>query len=428
MRLLGKKRELELDSDRGLAALEARDRALAREIVAGTLRNRSLLDFRLAGLLEEPENLPPAVLNLLRMSAYQLLYLNRLPPYAVVNDAVELAGGMAKGAFTGVVNGVLRNLARRGKAASLPEPADADPLERLARLYSHPRWLVQRYLKAWGEEYTAGLLAANNQPAPLVLRDDTAAGGKGGALFRLLEARGLEFRRGRYAAEAVVIDRQDLNPAELPGYAEGLFYVQDEAAILVGRLARAPAEGLVADLCAAPGGKITHLARRAGPDVVVVACDKNRKRLIRLRENIRRLRLGKLFLVAADARKPALGSCDLVLCDVPCTGSGVIRRKPELRWRIVPEDLATLSRLQAGIIEAAAECVRPGGALVYSTCSVEPEENRQVVDNFLGAHPEFSLEDAASVLPPEVVLDGCLATFPHLHETDGAFAARLIKN
>ncbi|HLA41419.1 MAG TPA: transcription antitermination factor NusB, partial [Candidatus Glassbacteria bacterium] len=140
LRLLGKKRELELDSDRGLAALEARDRALAREIVAGTLRNRSLLDFRLAGLLEEPENLPPAVLNLLRMSAYQLLYLNRLPPYAVVNDAVELAGGMAKGAFTGVVNGVLRNLARRGKAASLLEPADADPLERLARLYSHPHW------------------------------------------------------------------------------------------------------------------------------------------------------------------------------------------------------------------------------------------------------------------------------------------------
>ncbi|MFH1067991.1 MAG: 16S rRNA (cytosine(967)-C(5))-methyltransferase RsmB [Candidatus Glassbacteria bacterium] len=423
LRLLGKKGELELDTDRGLAGLEPRDRALAREIVAGTLRNRSRLDFCLSGLLrEKPESLPPPVLDVLRMSAYQLLYLDRIPAYAVVSDAVELAkdSGVA-----GVVNGVLRNLARRSEEPEIPRSA-GDPVGWLALNYSHPRWLVERYVRAWGEEFTQGLLAANNLKAPLVLRDDSADLAAG-ELQRRLQAEGIDCRAGRYAPEAVVIERQDLNPAELPGYPEGLFYVQDEAAILVGRLAVSPSAKRIVDFCAAPGGKITHLARLAAGPALLVACDKSRRRLARLRENVTRLALDDLFTVVAEARAPAVGPCDLVLCDVPCTGTGVIRRKPELRWRIAPSDLVSLSGLQAEIIEAAAGCVRPGGVLVYSTCSLEREENRLVVDSFLAAHPEFCLEDAARYLPAEVVTEGCLATFPNLHGTDGAFAARLVK-
>lgn len=429
--MLERCKELDLLWDSRLEACSPKDRALVRQLVSGTLRMRGKIDYYLGFFLRAKlNNLPPGVRNILRMAVFQLKFCDRIPDYAVVNEAVEAAGRLWAGRYRSLVNGVLRTLLREWESVILPD-AEKEPLEFLSVNYSHPRWLVARYLERFGYRGTEALLKANNSQAPLVLRsEETLAGGlsSSGNLRQMLNEAGIEVRQSAYLPESLVLEGETRRPSELPGYSEGLFYVQDEAAMLVVHLAAPEPGWVIFDLCAAPGGKATHLARLAGPDSLVVACDLSRKRLARLGLNLARLGLGNVRLVAGDASQPGVSCADLVFLDVPCTGTGVMRRKPDLRWRITEKDLKELAGLQSTILAAGAACVRPGGAMVYSTCSIEPEENRGVVSSFLDGNPVFYLDPADKYLGKKLVSpDGYLETLPHVHGMDGVFAARLVR-
>ncbi|MEA1997148.1 MAG: 16S rRNA (cytosine(967)-C(5))-methyltransferase RsmB, partial [Gemmatimonadota bacterium] len=432
--MLDRWREIELDWDEQLDSCSQADRALARQLVSGTLRMRGRIDYYLGFFLHRKlTSLPESVLNILRMALFQLKFCDRIPDYAILNESVELAKGVCGGNYTGLVNGVLRSLVRGCDKVSLPGAED-DPVGWLAVNFSYPEWMVGRYLERFGFGFTRDLLQASNTLAPLVLRERgvrAKADRQAERLKDILEKEGLTLKYGQFAPEALIVetDRGGLPRVSLlPGYSEGLFYVQDEAAMLVSRLAAPEKHGLILDSCAAPGGKTTHLADLAGREARIIACDLNRKRLEKLEANLDRLGLDNVTLIAADARRPAFKAVDLVLCDVPCTGTGVLRRKPELRWRINEKDLAGLTGLQREILSACAVAVRPGGVLVYSTCSLEHEENWGVVSDFLKEREDFCLERADSFIHKELVSsEGCLASFPNVHRIDGAFAARLKK-
>ena len=430
--LLAESGEIELDRDSRLVRLNARDRALARTLVLGVLQNRTLIDYYLSRFLTSgrPDELPPPLLNILRISVCQLRFLERVPDYAVVSQAVELTRAVKLGGLSALTNGVLRNLLRGWDSVKLPDRI-TDTLRYLEIKYSHPLWMVRRYLNRFGLDEAEKLLEKNNSPAALYLRDEQIASGGKSNLEELLADGGYKVSPGNYLPEALELRGQGVYPPTLPGFGQGRFYVQDETAMLAGRLAAGDGvKSLAVAVCAAPGGKATHLARLC-PDADVLALDSSEYRMNRMGANIKRLELGsRVNMMCCDARRSTLrpGSVELVVCDVPCTGTGVVRRKPEIRWRISRKDIKALANVQYDILRESATLVAPGGALVYSTCSLEPEENAAVVERFLTTEDEFRLEGAGNYLPEQVVSpEGYLATLPHVHGVDGAFAARMIR-
>ena len=416
------------EQEESLSGLELRDRALASAIASGALRMRGTIDYYLGHFLRQDiTKLPVPVLNVLRCAVFQMQFMDRVPDYAVVSESVELTKRLCGGRFQGLVNAVLRRLGREWQSVPLPS-IELSPVKALAIRHSHPEWLVERWLSRFGVDETVALLEANNTRAPLVVRVRPSGDGMekdAARLIDLFRGAGFTVNRGEFAPEALVLAEAS-SPAELPGFDRGLFYAQDEAAMLVGRLATPSPGGVALDLCAAPGGKCTHMAELAGNTATVVAADRSMRRLEILVRNIERLGAAGVRTVVAEARQAPFRQADLVLCDVPCTGTGALRRKPDLRWRITPADLKNLTALQREIISAAASLVCPGGSLVYSTCSLEPEENMAVVEWFLERNPDFKLEPAGRRLIESVVpATGYLETYPHRHGIDGAFGARL---
>jgi 16S rRNA (cytosine967-C5)-methyltransferase len=403
--------------DGAAAGLPPRDRAWTQELVFGTLRLRGRLDHRLAALSRRPlDRIDPDILDILRLGAYQLLEMGSVPAYAAVSQSVDLAKGAGGRGAGGFVNGVLQSL-RRGDATSTFPDFAADPAAYLSTWGSHPRWLVERWVRRWGADRARALVEANNTRPELYLR---ALDDAGAALARLAAA--------GVAAEAVAgvpaaLRVRDGTVAD--ALASGPVIVQDPAAGLVVAFAGSVAGLVVADLAAAPGGKALALAAAAR---FVVAADISAGRLARVRENVARLSVhGALpvALLVADGRRPALRPVDVVLVDAPCTGTGTLRRHPDGRWRIQPQDLAALMRLQADLLDAAATIVAPGGLLVYSTCSLEPEENEEQVEAFLARQRHFELEPGAALPAGSMRPDGMLEVLPQDCGWDGAFAARL---
>jgi 16S rRNA (cytosine967-C5)-methyltransferase len=409
---------LDVAFDRHAAPLPPRDRRWVQELVWGVLRRRSWLDAVLAPRLRGGLGaLEPGVLDLLRLGVQQLVGMGSVPPYAAIGEGVTLARTFHGEGAARLVNAVLRRVDRERDQLE-PDPP-GDPVEALAQAHSHPAWLVARWMRQWGADDTARLLHANNTPGPIMLRPH---GVPAEALAAMLAGDGVTV-----APVPLVADSLALPPgvalADLAPFAAGQCYVQDAGATLVVRYAHVPEGGVVADLCAAPGGKALELARRAA---LVVAADRQPLRVDRMLTGFGRLDAERLVTLVADATAPALAPVDAVLVDVPCTGTGTFRRHPDARWRLKVADLAVLGALQREILEAAATVVRPGGLLVYSTCSLEPEENDAPVDRFLAAHPEFTLEPPPPGTVPDTVLDGGrLRVLPHRHGVDGAFAARM---
>lgn len=408
------------------AGLDLRDRALVTEIVLGTLRWQRWLDWHLVRASHRPlDGLDSWVRTLLRLTAYQLAFLERVPPWAAVHDAVELAKRRRPPWAAAYVNGVLRALS--GQARPWPEPSAADPVEALALRVSHPTWLVRAWWARYGPDETAALGRALNEPAPVVLRVNTLRATPAAVLGALGRA-GVRARPGRFAPEAVVLEDGG-DPRELGPLREGLATVQDEAAILVGHaLGPRPGE-TVADVCAAPGTKTTHLAALMENRGRLVAADPHARRLGLLRTACARLGVTIVEAHAAEAGAlaGALGPvCDRVLVDAPCSNLGVLRRNPDGKWRRRPEDLGPLAATQGAILDAAAGLVRPGGVLVYATCSLEPEENEAVVAAFRARRPAF----VPDPLPPSVPAacrsaPAVLTMLPHRHGSDGFTAHRL---
>ncbi|HSJ14556.1 MAG TPA: 16S rRNA (cytosine(967)-C(5))-methyltransferase RsmB [Longimicrobiales bacterium] len=404
---------------RAQQALEARDRALVHELVFGTLRLQGRIDHALGAFSSRPlADLDADVRDALRLGAYQLLELGGVPPYAAVSETVELLKGAAPRA-AGFANAVLQALHRGREALTFPALAD-DPLAHLATWGSHPEWLVARWLGNFGPAETAALVAADNERPELflrLLRDDATTG------LVTLATHGVAAVASPLDPQLVRLERAVDALAALRALPA---VVQDPAAALVVRYATVPSDAVVADLCAAPGGKAIGLATGAH---YMAAADLSPRRLRRVRENLERL-AGQgmelpLGLLVADGRAPALRPVDAVLLDAPCTGTGTLRRHPDGRWRIGPRDLAALTALQRELLAAAAPLVRPGGLLIYATCSLEPEENEDQVASFLDGAPEFSIEMPAVELPGLIDARGMLRVLPQRHGCDGAFAARL---
>ncbi len=400
--------------DRGLAPLGDADRRLAHELAAGVLRRRTDLDARLQPLVHRGwASVPGDLRDVLRLGAYQLTALDRVPLHAAVSTTVDLARAVLGERAAKFANAILRGVG--GRAA--PPAEETDPAARLASLHSHPLWLVRRWLARFGPDATAQLLAWDNQRPPLTLQP---ARGSLDQLQRELWSGGVGARRAPYEAGLVV---EGVRPAELPGYAEGHFLVQDAAQALVARFAACPPGATVYDACAAPGGKTIGVGHHAGR---VLAAELRPERARRLAANLARAGSGREFVVVASAVAPPCRTADLVLLDAPCLGTGTLARHPDARWRVGPDALERLAREQERLLEAVAGVVRPGGWLVYASCSLEPEENEEQVHRFLSRHPDFSRDPAPM---PDGLLTpaGDLQLLPQRHGTDGAFAARLRK-
>lgn len=411
--------------EQATANLAVRERAWVRELVYGTFRLRGRLDHRLAALSSRPlEKLHADVLDILRLGAYQLLDMGGVPAYAAVSQAVELAKRAAGRGAGGFVNGVLQSLRRAGASSTFPA-FEIDPAGHLATWGSHPRWLVERWLASFGAPDARRLVDANNRRPELYLR---ALGPVEDAVSRLASC-GVRVEAVPGASRALhVVD------GDLAAVLDAPVIVQDPAAGLVVDYAAVPPGSRVVDLAAAPGGKAMAMAGDE-PDVgpaFVAAADASAERLRRLRENVARLvrpapqGLGGVPVspVVADGRRPCFRAVDAVLLDAPCTGTGTLRRHPDGRWRIQPDDLRQLVVLQRQLLDGATGLVRPGGLLVYSTCSLEREENEEQVEAFLARHRDFRLDPGGAVGSPFLGADGTLSVLPQRNGWDGAFAAR----
>ncbi len=407
---------------------DRRDAALLHRIVMGVLREQARLDHALDRCADRPTAaMDPLVRVVLRIGAYSLLFLDRVPDFAAVNSAVEQVKRGPRRSAASFVNGVLRRLASRRAAVLPPEPADGD-VEALALHRSHPLWWTRRVVERLGWARADALLAANNEPAPTVLRPWSRKIDADGLAARLRES-GVETERCRFAEGALRVVSG--NPAAAGVFAEGLAWVQDEAAQLVPVLL-GDAGPRSLDLCAAPGGKTFHMADRLPDGSPVVALDRHRGRLKRLVKMARLLGAADILPLVADAAAPGAalgGTFDAVLLDAPCSGTGTLRRHPEIRWRLTAGDIERLARRQGVLLRRAAERVAPGGTLVYSVCSIEPEEGPETITDFLAGHPGFALVDPALRLPRGcetlVQAPGFLHTSPDNGGLDGFFAAVL---
>lgn len=377
---------------------DERDRALLLELVAGTLRMRNAIDYQLAPRVNRPlEKLDAAVLRILRVSGFQLLFQSRLPAAAVINDAVHLTRRAGKSSAAGLTNAVLRTLSRNRHR--LEWPARDQPIEHLSVVHSHPRWLVERWLARYGSAETESWLAFNNQPPPMCLAVNRTRTNRD-ALAKELADAGIVTRPTARAANGLeVVEGRALNTS---AFNEGRFVVQDEASQLIGELADVSAGDRVLDLCASPGGKTLALSAAVGQSGTVVAMDVRANRVRLLMRTIERCGVTNVAVVhgPADEALPfRIEAFALVLVDAPCSGLGTVRRDPDIRWRRTPDDLPRFAASQRTLLSRAADLVKPGGRLIYSTCSSEPEENEEVVASFLRDREDYAPERTHQTLP-----------------------------
>ncbi|MCG3777966.1 MAG: Ribosomal RNA small subunit methyltransferase B [Nitrospira sp.] len=431
--------------DRALArhAFDGRDRALTVELTYGVLRRLATIDWRLEPVLDKPLlRLPIVVQMVLRLGAYQLLFLDRIPESAAVNESVNLTRAVASTLgrdWSGLVNAVLRSLLRHPRA---PWPRmDEYPAQALSVRYSVPIWLSSRWVERLGLAAAEAACEGVSVAPPMTLRVNQLVTTRDALLEKFAQA-GMTAKPTTISPFGIMLEDGGPVPA-LPGFQEGAFYVEDEAAQLVPLLLDPRPGETVLDACAAPGGKSTHLAELMQNKGTIYAVDRSGARLDLVRTNCRRLGIQNVVPIAGDIRElrewvPSMKQSaagqplvDRILVDAPCSGLGVLRRHPEAKWRKDEQSLPRHQSLQWQILEAVAPCLRPGGVLVYSTCSTEPEENEDVIERFCRAHAEFQRESVSSWLPSAaqefVTEQGALSTVGNRFSMDGFYAARLRK-
>lgn len=400
-----------LAAELGREALSPADAALCSHIVYGVIQNRTLLDYRLdAYCKQRVDHLQQPLPDILRMGAYQILFLDKVPDSAAVNESVKLTKATKRAAASGLVNAVLRKLS--ANKAALP-PLPEDPVERLCVRSSHPRWLTERMLELLGAEEAERFLLGNNEVAPVTVQRNPRKVTEERLLEELRSA-GIDARPHPWVSGCLEL-REVGDLTTLPPFYRGEFLVQDAAARLVSVAAGLRPGQRVLDVCAAPGGKSFSAAFAMEDRGEIVACDLHENKLKRIRDGAARLGLGCIRAEAADARvfrEEWAAAFDAVLCDVPCSGLGIIRKKPDIRWKD-PAPLGGLPAVQRAILDNASRYVRPGGVLVYSTCTVLPEENEGVTRGFLAKHNDFTHE-SISAIPSDTL-------WPQRHGTDGFY-------
>lgn len=415
------------------------DAALATELVYGTIGRQATLDYWLSKFVAKGlRKLDTWVHQLLRLSAYQLLFLDRIPSHAAVNEAVTIAKRRGHSGISGMVNGVLRSIDRGKDELKLSDIRAETPVATLALRHSYPEWLVRRWADAFGLETTEAILASGNEPPHASIRVNTMLASRDQRLRELQES-GLDAQPSAVAPSGIVV-RGGGNMADTEGFRNGLWSVQDESSMLVAEVV-APKPGMkVLDCCAAPGGKSAHMAELMEGKGKVWANDLHAHKRELIVSQTERLKLRNVEAITSDAAKLSERfkeqSMDAVLLDAPCSGFGVIRRKPEIKWNKTEGDIAEIAALQRQLLKEASELVRPGGTLVYSTCTIEKEENERQVAAFLAEHPDFELDAHW----PEAVLirlreagiigkqfDGQLQLLPHHFGSDGFYIARMTR-
>jgi 16S rRNA (cytosine967-C5)-methyltransferase len=426
---------LALDHHLSGSRLEGRERALATELAYGVIRRRAALDYAIGQVATRPlEQMDPWIRNILREAVYQILFMDRIPPAAAVDEAVELAKLYGHDGVAKFVNGVLRNLLRRLPEMAWPDEG-ADPVRALAVKHSYPDWLVAQWRERYGHGEAIRLLEAGNQAPPLTIRANRLKATRE-QVAEALAAEGVATEPTRHSPQGLVI--RDLTSAAhldgLKAMKQGLFTVQDESSMLVAAVLDPQPGWTVIDLAAAPGGKATHLAELMANQGLVIAVDIHPHKVDLIEQNARRLGCEIVQGLCMDAREVGRRMperADAILCDVPCSGLGTLARRADARWRKTPADIESLVPIQRAILESAARALKPGGVLVYSTCTIHPAENQELVESFVREHPAFRFDDIWAHLPPTISregqAEGYVQLLPHIHGTDGFFMCRMIR-
>lgn len=413
------------------ASLEKGDAGLATELVYGTIGRLNTLDYFLDRFVKKGiAKLQPWVRALLRLSLYQILYLDRIPEHAVVSEAVNLAKRRGHQGISGMVNGVLRSVLRQKDELTIPDNLPA--AERISLQHSHPKWLVERWIARYGEETTEAICAANNEPPAVSVRVNTTMISRE-KMLEEMKAAGLDAVPSDISPYGIVV-KSGGNMALSSWYRDGMISVQDESSMLVAE-AVSPEPGMrILDCCAAPGGKTAHMGELMKDDGEIIANDLHAHKRKLIAEQAARLGLGSVTAVTGDALDLAERyepkSFDRVLLDAPCSGLGVIRRKPDLKWAKAPEDAREIAGLQRKLLATVSALVKPGGLLVYSTCTIEPAENEETVQAFLTEHPDFIIEAgqerfSGKIRDEALPRGGGVQILPQHFHSDGFYIARL---
>jgi len=428
---------LQLNRTLQVEQLSRADAALATELVYGTISRKLTIDYWLSQLVAKGiHKLQPWVHQLLRMSVYQLLWLDRIPDHAVVNEAVKIAKKKGHQGISGMVNGVLRNVLRKRDELKLEHITLSTEEETLSVRYSFPSWLVSRWLNVYGREATEQILSASNEAPHSSIRVNTMKTTPQAVLQELEEA-GLQATISPIAAAGINVDKGG-HLAALSGFEKGKWSLQDESSMLVAEVLQ-PKPGMkVLDACAAPGGKSMHIGELMEGQGVLLSNDLHEHKRKLIEEQAARLGLQHIQTSSRDAielpNNVERESFDAVLLDAPCSGFGVIRRKPEIKWTKQPKDVDDIADIQERLLEAMSGLVKPGGVLVYSTCTIAKEENEEQIANFLASHPEYSLdahwpETLLDALKKQGIIDerfdGQLQLLPYHANSDGFYIARL---
>jgi len=410
------------------------DKALLNEISHGVIRWMRRLDWFLNGFYRgNYEKCLPEVRNAMRVALYQILFLNKIPYSAAVNEAVEFIKRIHADKHAGVVNGLLRTIIRTLDNLVWPT-REIDEVNYLGIVQSHPNWMVKRWINRFGFDEAVKLCEENNRRPVMSLRVNkhkiTPAEFENYLTEKKIYFKKSIFNDGFFLTKTM----SKLYTDEF--FVKGFFSIQDESAGLVSMIVDPKKDELILDLCAAPGGKASHMSELMGNEGRIIAVEKYLSRLELMNRNIQRLGIRNIKTIHDDVSEPRtpelkeilLGKADKILIDAPCSGHGVLSKKPDIKWKRVLEDIYKLQKLQLSILEDSLKYLKPNGVIVYSTCTIELEENQGVIDLFLKDHPEFSVEDASAYIPKEAVNErGCMELLPHIHKTDGAFAARLVR-
>ena len=416
-----------LETEMRTAEMNELDKGLMNEIVTGVVRWQMKLDWVLTGFFHG--NFTKAetnIRNALRVALYQILFLDKVPHSAAVNESVEFIKRLRGQKVADLVNGVLRNILRNLENIRYPD-FNENKIQHLAVVESHPAWIVKRWVARFGYEEAKKLLAANNERPDLTLRVNRLKIDFNYFLSQL-ELHQIQFSRSEYLDFFVRVKHMaGIGSSEM--FRQGFFLVQDESAGLAVQLLDPKPGDRVIDMCSAPGGKATFIGELMKNVGEIVAIDRYETRLNLVKGACQRLGIANAHFITADAATIQTAPAERILVDAPCSGLGVLAKKPDAKWKREPEDLTRLVQSQRAILENAAKHVKPGGILVYSTCTTEPEENFDVVKSFLGDHPEFVVENASQFIDSRLVTsDGYVETFPHRHSMDGSFAIRLKKS
>ncbi|MCA1030020.1 16S rRNA (cytosine(967)-C(5))-methyltransferase RsmB [Bacillus timonensis] len=409
--------------------VNGKDVGLLTEIVYGTIQRRETLNYFLTPFLNAKKKTDQWVLILLRLSLYQMTYLDRVPDRAIIHEAVEIAKKRGHKGISSLVNGVLRNIQRQG-LPSLNELTD--PNERLAIETSHPLWMVNRWVDQIGYEETKKMCETNNVPPMQTARVNLNKISVDELLHNLKEE-GIQAKNGELAPNSIVIEKG--NVAFTNSFRTGLLTIQDESSMLVAHALGVNEGDRVLDSCAAPGGKTTHIAELLRNSGQVVSLDLHEHKIKLINDQLERLELSNVETMALDSRKVVdffeKESFDKILVDAPCSGLGVIRRKPDVKYSKTEEDITRLATIQLSILNAVVPLLKKGGTLVYSTCTIDQQENTDVTKSFLQQNRDFSYDNTlASRMPQpisEIVKNGQIQLFPHLFNTDGFYIASFRK-